>query len=1100
MSRTRKTLKDFFRSQGSSQNGISINPADSNQSGKINYGDDLGKDPESGKELLDLDNFDTGIIGDYVNFIMASYNHETGAFSPTPANFYRPGPKNTKSPSTARGNRVHDQGGADGNSKVYTKSNSTLGQTLSKYSNSGYIKNLDQIVKKEGNPDNNDVLSFDVRKRENTGQTFINQNNDEVAVRETLEMLKDNNRFSPNEDAGDSPAYSKKGIYGDDLDNNDIYFYDNLGDSKSNKSIKIEKLSIIGENLLEKYTGIKKQNVDSKTDTELISTIEQSERQKISQKDLKANIQDSIPTDIKSGYQNIKNDLIQDERVQTVTMGSYSDIVYDDPNIAAILAGVRIKTIVSLVLDSIDNGSNKKTGYIEKIRNTVDLKFIETFYKYIDCIDEGLHVMFGAIDDISSIKVERFKNKKTLNDSRYFWISLSKEIINESERFVNIVENNSSKEFFNQLSKSKIVHFSNVIAYIGDLSLKTTNSFTDPLKIDEYQDTISTSISKSKDRSGKIAWRQEKAGSLYILPGNVTRAALKLGTGIRGVNPLKSALSEQLSKEVVITPAEGDFSRLSNSLVEKMENDLEASYMPFYFHDLRTNEIISFHAFLDSLSDGFNVDVVGSSGIGRIDPVQIYKGATRKIDLSFTVAATSKKDFDQMWWKINKLVTMIYPQWSKGTSVLDSVGFNKFIQPFSQIVSASPMIRLRVGDLIKSNYSDLSLARQFGIGNIDTSITGRAGVTTSIDFINKAKSIATIAQDAITLMIEAILYRHFGSPTGLGQFGLDAATAAASLVGGNIGTKISALNDTIAGKVAREGIARLSIENPSGKTKLYNKYVDPNNFTNNRTQDSHGPVDGDRIIIAATLPGFPYYSESDDKYYHVNAPMIGKIVGRTKIDDIVYFKIQIDDPDAPSYFLKKGDRRPTLIARFEDFRISLEHNLVDSLKLIQDLSLEDLFQDSKVLETIGHDSSEVNIFSLLMSENQFMSPYTRQDVGIIDGLAGSIPTGNPLTKAFNSTKGRGLAGFINNLSFQVYDENITWETDYNSRAPKLVKVSLSYTPIHDIPPGIDHSGFNRAPIYNVGDIMRNTSGDPYGGLGKRPEKRYKQENNNKVDR
>jgi len=56
-----------------------------------------------------------------------------------------------------------------------------------------------------------------------------------------------------------------------------------------------------------------------------------------------------------------------------------------------------------------------------------------------------------------------------------------------------------------------------------------------------------------------------------------------------------------------------------------------------------------------------------------------------------------------MWWKINKLLTLLYPQWSKGTRVFDEGSGNHFVQPFSQIIEASPMIRLRVGDIIKSN-------------------------------------------------------------------------------------------------------------------------------------------------------------------------------------------------------------------------------------------------------------------------------------------------------------------------------------------------------------------------------------------------------------
>ena len=54
-----------------------------------------------------------------------------------------------------------------------------------------------------------------------------------------------------------------------------------------------------------------------------------------------------------------------------------------------------------------------------------------------------------------------------------------------------------------------------------------------------------------------------------------------------------------------------------------------------------------------------------------------------------------------------------------------------------------------------------------------------------------------------------------------------------------------------------------------------------------------------------------------------------------------------------------------------------------------------------------------------------------------------------------------------------------WETDWNSRAPKYANIPLRFDVVHDLPPGIDYSGFNRAPLYNVGDIMRSVAGDPY---------------------
>ena len=59
---------------------------------------------------------------------------------------------------------------------------------------------------------------------------------------------------------------------------------------------------------------------------------------------------------------------------------------------------------------------------------------------------------------------------------------------------------------------------------------------------------------------------------------------------------------------------------------------------------------------------------------------------------------------------------MCYPQWSRGRKMTNGED-DKFIQPFSQIPTASPMIRVRIGDMVKSNYSKYGLMRAFGLGN-----------------------------------------------------------------------------------------------------------------------------------------------------------------------------------------------------------------------------------------------------------------------------------------------------------------------------------------------------------------------------------------------
>jgi hypothetical protein len=85
---------------------------------------------------------------------------------------------------------------------------------------------------------------------------------------------------------------------------------------------------------------------------------------------------------------------------------------------------------------------------------------------------------------------------------------------------------------------------------------------------------------------------------------------------------------------------------------------------------------------------------------------------------------------------------------------------------------------------------------------------------------------------------------------------------------------------------------------------------------------------------------------------------------------------------------------------------------------------------------------------------------------------------NPLTAAFESTLGKGLAGFITMLDVNYQDQ--LWETEREgSKAPKLVKLSINFAPLHDIPPGLDADGAMRAPVYKAGKIVNTLYGDVY---------------------
>jgi hypothetical protein len=83
---------------------------------------------------------------------------------------------------------------------------------------------------------------------------------------------------------------------------------------------------------------------------------------------------------------------------------------------------------------------------------------------------------------------------------------------------------------------------------------------------------------------------------------------------------------------------------------------------------------------------------------------------------------------------------------------------------------------------------------------------------------------------------------------------------------------------------------------------------------------------------------------------------------------------------------------------------------------------------------------------------------------------------NPVVKAFDQSGGKGLAGVIKSMRFKWIDDASPWETEKGARAPKICQISVGFDPIHDIGPGLDHKGYNRAPVYPVGQVVNAISG------------------------
>lgn len=280
--------------------------------------------------------------------------------------------------------------------------------------------------------------------------------------------------------------------------------------------------------------------------------------------------------------------------------------------------------------------------------------------------------------------------------------------------------------FILRVKESKVVRFTDTMARLGVVQQMTfareqQNKMTRP---SAERDNPVTRVAQSRAIEGKRALSYSHTfasnrGS-HLLPKSFRYASIAYNNGVKNIAKL-SGRTDQVSKDVYLTPEE----------VGRIEDQLEAEYVPFYLQDLRTNEILNFHAFLETLEDSYSPSYTAVEGYGRMDPVQIYKGTTRSVSLSFMVVATNENDFERLWLTINKLVMMIYPQWTGGEELTGVNADGKtftFVQPFSQTIGSAPIVRLRVGELIHSNYSRFGLARVFGLGGVSTT-TGKRHFT-----------------------------------------------------------------------------------------------------------------------------------------------------------------------------------------------------------------------------------------------------------------------------------------------------------------------------------------------------------------------------------
>lgn len=462
-------------------------------------------------------------------------------------------------------------------------------------------------------------------------------------------------------------------------------------------------------------------------------------------------------------------------------------------------------------------------------------------------------------------------------------------------------------------------------------------------------------------------------------------------------------------------------SRLASDIVSAYESVLNQEYVPFYFHDLRTNEIIAMPAFITSVNESFAPSYAETQAYGRTDPIYGYTSTKRTIDLSFKLVAMNPEDHEYMWFVIEKLVAMCYPQRSIGKIRHIQGGTAKFVQPFSQIPTASPVIRIRLGELLHSNFKMRRLMSLFGYpGVMNLKIDDPASKEA---FNKKLKELVPKANAVKVLKARALneLKKGEAKPSKIIYRALEKSEFVQT-------TKIPGVIPFLTAEAFK--VVNFTHRWPFNilGTKTVAPSKDQPSSTGEEPKDKTPP----RLYYEAEL--------LLDKQFKTGASLNRAIFKQFPGTKNKSLRNELIKAKKIGVLLPVDGLKGTHITT---------KGIVDLNLYAQPEEWDDAV-DTVWKELLGAAAAPVT------DNPQDIPTFFNSD-------------SNAIVKSFESSAGQGLAGVITNMSLN-YDSAV-WGTnpDKNDRVPRSVEISLSFAPIHDLPLGLGHDGRIIAPAHQGHD-------------------------------
>ena len=549
---------------------------------------------------------------------------------------------------------------------------------------------------------------------------------------------------------------------------------------------------------------------------------------------------------------------------------------------------------------------------------------------------------------------------------------------------------------------------------------------------------------------------------------------------LNNLNELGSEIGDSYSDLIKVSndkSAVAPLTRIPKELVEIYEKQMNSEYCPFYIQDLRNNEIIQMPAFISQLNDNFSAEYTSTTGYGRTDSVKTYTRTNRQIQIGIKLVAMSKEDHTHMWFIVNRLVAMLYPQRSLGR-LRNMPGKSTKLQPFSQVPTSSPMVRLRLGDLYRSNYTDSAFAKMLGWpGHLNPPDGNKGQLFTEDDM--KVLQVFNSSMPVYVRNTKEKIVSEFRTT-------MNEPKATPE-------DKLKAINKILGKDKDQPYTGHLAMK--AGSEIYIRGYKAPNPLavlgallgggdSTEKTEDPDFKLK--EAVIAKPIAGY-----ADGKRMHLGCQTSSLDPNKNK--ELKEFVESVNEAKkkAEKDELKDEDGKPIKAAVAKDYQIRKEIKKRSEKKEIKRIlticgqgtgavikKISDIYEsDSSKNILLCFDASKTGNYSVMPTAKIIYDHESfptkigdllkkQNDEDKMKELRKFIQN-DDMYKFFKENAGYGLAGFITQMSLEYGDS--TWEIDRGSKAPKKIEISLSFDPIHDLTPGLDNSGRMANPIFPVGE-------------------------------